>query len=322
MEYPERLSKTRFPVNRLRNLASQQCQSPYALLHDIDFTVHPRPTKKHFSDLKTLFSNQTRRAVVLPAFTLKGNAKAHPPLDLLEDKAGLKTLLERDKAAPFNMFHLPETGKPLSGFYPAHGPTDFLRWFQEEAFYMIRSQTSKFPYYFEPYVLMRTADLISFDESFVFYGFNKVSFLHELAALGTEFFVHPELFVVHTFDHESDLHLSPEDVDLPCVGDEKKQFFKPSLGHSCIGYFLRRLHCAYGFSMQSLEFSPARTFEHAQELYTDNTTVIPCLPKCIYDVEQSLREQRNVRRFSLGCYRGEETYQPPTRSPCRKWNNL
>jgi len=322
IEYSDRLSRTRFPVNRLRNIASQQCQSPYALLLDIDFTVLPRLDNNFFSGFEHLFLNlTTRTALVLPAFRLTAKAEAHPTWDHWKTKSDLKSAIDRGDAVPFNMNSMPVAGGELSGFYPGHGPTDYARWIQEEDFYMIRSQTSKFPYYYEPYVLLRTADLIAFDESFVHYGFNKVSYIHELAAVGTEFVVHPELFLMHTFKHEGSMKVSAEDLDLPCTGDDVQTFYKASIGHSCIGYFLRRLRCAYGFGLSSLEFSPLRSYEHAYNLYTD-TTAVPCLKKCIYDSDPVLRQASNVRQFSSGIYLGEHIYEPPPRNPCGSWYDM
>ena len=53
---------------------------------------------------------------------------------------------------------------------------------------------------------MRASDedeLVSFDESFVTYGFNKISFIHELAANGFQLFVSLSSLIVHTNVHQS-----------------------------------------------------------------------------------------------------------------------
>ena len=50
-----------------------------------------------------------------------------------------------------------------------------------------RAANDRHPWYFEPYVVLRADEAIDFDESFVAYGFNKIAWITELAAIGFEF---------------------------------------------------------------------------------------------------------------------------------------
>jgi hypothetical protein len=320
LDYPEALGRIRFPVNRLRNIALKQCQSPYVLLHDIDFTVHPKLDMELLLQTESFFFNRsTRTAIVLPAFELHRKIESDFQWRMLRDKPGLDYLISKQVVVPFNMNSMPTSQEDLSGFYPGHSATDYPRWREAEDFYTIHYNTSAWPYYYEPYVLLRKTDVIGFDESFVHYGFNKISFLHELAAAGTEFVVHPNLFVVHTFDHEKSSHVSPKDLGLHSCDDENERssFYKASIGHSCIGYFLRRMECAYNFGLASLQFSPLRNYQHAEDLYTD-TTEVPCFHKCIYDMEETLRKPGEVQMYSSGENRGRYLYTPPARKPCAR----
>ena len=50
---------------------------------------------------------------------------------------------------------------------------------------------------FEPYVVVRASDIPEYDTRFVGFGWNKVSHVMELEALGFQWVVLPNAFMVH-----------------------------------------------------------------------------------------------------------------------------
>lgn len=50
---------------------------------------------------------------------------------------------------------------------------------------------------FEPYIVVRASDIPEYDTRFVGFGWNKVSHIMELEALGFQWVVLPNAFVVH-----------------------------------------------------------------------------------------------------------------------------
>ena len=106
-------------------------------------------------------------------------------LSTLERKTSKSTLLHMVNKGLVEPFH-------LARWFPGHGPTNFSKWYNSSEPYTIKWAPS-----FEPYVIVKLKDLPRFDERFVGYGYNKVSFFAELDALNCTFVVHHSTFVVH-----------------------------------------------------------------------------------------------------------------------------
>ena len=89
----------------------------------------------------------------------------------------------------------------------AHGPTNYTAFWEDnsEGTYRVfdRAANDRHPWYFEPYVVLRADEAIDFDESFVAYGFNKIAWITELAAIGFEFHSTRNAWVVHTNAHRT-----------------------------------------------------------------------------------------------------------------------
>ena len=93
----------------------------------------------------------------------------------------------RSEARPFQQKH----------YKDGHHVTDTERWYTAEEPYEV---TYQFGY--EPYLLLQ-APFPRYDERFIGYGQNKVSYGYELAAAGFAFHVLPDLFIVHHHEDET-----------------------------------------------------------------------------------------------------------------------
>ena len=133
-------------------------------------------------------------------------------LDINAEKSALLKLINQNVAQPFH----------FKQFFPGHRSTNFPMWYNSTEPYMI-----KWAFHFEPYVIVKLNGLPLFDERFIGYGFNKVSFFMELDAMNYKMAVHPSAFVVHVphpfssdkvrFDHNQNKYMT-------CIRKRKKKF--------------------------------------------------------------------------------------------------
>lgn len=180
-----------------------------------------------------------------------------------------------------------------------HAPTNYEKfWTDEDALepYPFGGETRKHPYYYEPYLIMRASMAIPFDESFVTYGFNKISQAHELAAAGYEFSVLRSAWTVHTNTHRTRAMNNLEGEDLAqCFRHPagSNDFRIARIGHSCIPAFIRRMECAYGFTLDDLEF---RGGKPPQDLLfrLESDENIVCFGGCVTDIEPAPRTPGRV----------------------------
>ena len=187
---------TMYPVNMLRNVAMKYVQTPYVFILDADFSPFGN---FNFLPLQ-IVHDSLPQAVVIPAFEMSNSNEylfiflfnfsfhftIHSRLSELGATAEKSILLDFIKkkgiVKPFHM----------AKWFPGHGPTNFSKWYNSSEPYTI-----KWAPFFEPYVIVKLKHLPRFDERFVGYGYNKVSFFDELYALNYTFVVHPSSFVVH-----------------------------------------------------------------------------------------------------------------------------
>ncbi|EGD74117.1 Gyltl1b protein [Salpingoeca rosetta] len=185
-----------YPINRLRNMAISLCRTPYFLHLDVDFSFrsdlhavlgrHVRAVSIGELNIEASMGAARGTALVVPAFE-SVSYKRHVP----DTKERLLWELSTGQMQPFRVSEWPQ----------GHSATDFARWKQADAPYLIQHQSG-----FEPYlVLPKTAP--PFDETFLGFGWNKVSHIEELVAARFNLFVVPDAYVVHTPHHASaDLH--------------------------------------------------------------------------------------------------------------------
>ena len=190
-------------------------------------------------------------------------------------------------------------GFQLNYFPIAHRPSNYTRWFANESNAPYRVATHKHPYYYEPYLILRADAALQFDESFVTYGFNKISYAHELSAAGFEFYVTKNAWTVHTNVHASRAMENSVGKDLercqkhPARSNDHRI---ARIGHSCIPAFIRRLKCAYGFTLNDVEFNGDPSAPPPSDLMfrlaSDENIV--CFAGCVTDLEDAPRTPSSV----------------------------
>ncbi|XP_034249956.1 LARGE xylosyl- and glucuronyltransferase 1-like isoform X1 [Thrips palmi] len=166
-----------YPVNLLRNVGLQQVDTPYVFLSDVDFL----PMYGLYSTLKKSIQSQKlqneKKALVIPAFETQRYRITFP-----QNKADLLHMLDMGTLFTFR-YHVWTKG---------HAPTNFAKWRTATTPYKVLWEAD-----FEPYIAVRASDIPEYDTRFVGFGWNKVSHIMELEALGFQWVVLPNAFVVH-----------------------------------------------------------------------------------------------------------------------------
>ena len=150
---------------------------------------------------------------------------------------------------------------------------------------------SRHPYYYEPWIILRADvdDMPAFDESFVTYGFNKISWIHELAADGYKLFVSLSSWMVHTNIHPNRGSQTSGEMLQRCknTANTGKDFRISRIGHSCIPKFLKRIDCAYNFGLERVQW-PTSNDSVPERYLVDtmrNESRIACFGGCVTDQE-------------------------------------
>ena len=166
-----------YPVNYLRNVALQQVHTPFVFLADIDFL----PMSGLYDYLRKAASMmdiaQTKKALVVPAFETQRYRFTFP-----SSKAELLSMLDMGTLFTFRYHVWPQ----------GHAPTNFPKWRTATTPYKVNWEHD-----FEPYIVVPKDLTPLYDQRFVGFGWNKVSHIVELDALGFEFVVLPNAFIIH-----------------------------------------------------------------------------------------------------------------------------
>lgn len=164
-----------YPINLLRNVALRNVNTPYVFLADIDFIS--------MKDLYYIIKNQIRtiknldkKALIVPAFETQRYKSRIP-----KNKQQLLKMLDIKEIFPFRH----------DVWAAGHSPTNYTKWRTSFTMYKVDWQPD-----FEPYIVVKS-DVVSYDQSFMGFGWNKVSHIMELNAQGYEFFVLPNCFIMH-----------------------------------------------------------------------------------------------------------------------------
>ncbi|XP_015792093.1 LARGE xylosyl- and glucuronyltransferase 1 [Tetranychus urticae] len=166
-----------YPINHLRNIALRQVKTPFVFLTDVDFL----PMFGLYEYLKrsvaalALESND-KKALVVPAFETQRYRISFP-----RTKADLLNMLDLGTLFTFR-YHVWTRG---------HASTDYQKWRTATRPYKISWEQD-----FEPYIVVKK-DVVEYDSRFVGFGWNKVSHIMQLHAIGYQFIVLPNAFIVH-----------------------------------------------------------------------------------------------------------------------------
>ncbi|XP_060032494.1 xylosyl- and glucuronyltransferase LARGE2 isoform X2 [Erinaceus europaeus] len=176
-----------YPVNQLRNVALAQALTPYVFLSDIDFL----PAYSLYDYLRTSIEqlelgSRRKAALVVPAFET-----LHYRFGFPSSKAELLALLDSGSLHTFRYHEWPR----------GHAPTDYARWREARAPYLVQWAAD-----YEPYVVV-PRDCPHYDPRFMGFGWNKVAHIVELDAQQYELLVLPEAFIVH-LPHTPSLDIS------------------------------------------------------------------------------------------------------------------
>jgi glycosyltransferase-like protein LARGE len=172
-----------YPVNYLRNVALRQVQTQFVFLVDIDFL----PMSDLYDYARRILATESiaatfgvtstdKLALIVPAFETQ-----RYKLNFPASKADVLTMLQDGSLFTFR-YHLWPQGQAA---------TNYSQWKTATEPYKVVWQSD-----FEPFVIVpRTVP--RYDERFVGFGWNKVSHIMELDAVGFTFVVLPEAFIVH-----------------------------------------------------------------------------------------------------------------------------
>ena len=163
-----------YPINYLRNVALDNVQTPYTFLSDIDFL----PMNGLYLYLKEAIKvlGADKRAFIVPAFETLLYRFKFPA-----SKSELLKMLENGAIFTFR-YHVWKAG---------HSATNYDHWKSTTVPYRV-----SWSHDYEPYIVVRS-DALKYDERFVGFGWNKVSYIMELDAQGYEFVVLPDPFIIH-----------------------------------------------------------------------------------------------------------------------------
>ena len=163
-----------YPINYLRNVALDNVQTPYVFLSDIDFLPMYGLYEYLKEAIKILGANE--RVFVIPAFETLLYRFKFP-----QNKDELLKMLDHRSIFTFR-YHVWKVG---------HAPTNYAHWRNASIPYKVSWSPD-----YEPYVVVKS-DAQRYDQRFVGFGWNKVSYIMELDARGYEFVVLPDPFIIH-----------------------------------------------------------------------------------------------------------------------------
>ena len=163
-----------YPINYLRNVALDNVQTPYSFLSDIDFL----PMNGLYPYLKEAIKvlGADKRAFIVPAFETLFYRFKFPT-----SKSELLRMLENHSIFTFR-YHVWKAG---------HSATNYEHWKNATVPYRVSWSRD-----YEPYIVVRS-NALRYDERFIGFGWNKVSYVMELDAQRYEFVVLPDPFIIH-----------------------------------------------------------------------------------------------------------------------------
>lgn len=190
-----------YPVNRLRNVALSLALTEFIAFVDADFSVPEQMYENLMKHIRRFDrSSELKTALVIPAF--QTNLHFLP-----STKASMKSAIRKKTVKAFQQ----------DGYPSGHYATNTKRWLDSDRPYEI-----SYRFGYEPFLVLRRPAPY-YDERFVGYGQNKVSYAYELAARNYRFVVLPDVYIIHTYD-ESETNKKRKDwtVGWSCWRDFAK----------------------------------------------------------------------------------------------------
>lgn len=172
-----------YPINRLRNIALNNAITPYVFMTDVDFLPTPNLYAYLKSVIKKMNDDDGREslgglALVIPAFENNEYKFEYPN--------GKGELIKQMDLGTISIFR--------DSIWPqGQAATDYERWKVATKPYKIDWKPE-----YEPFIVTNV-NVTRYDERFNGFGWNKVEHIMKLAALGYQFYVLPEAFLVHQF---------------------------------------------------------------------------------------------------------------------------
>ncbi|KAF2077483.1 hypothetical protein CYY_001182 [Polysphondylium violaceum] len=173
-----------YPINYLRNVAIDYSRTDYVFVLDIDFV--PSPNAHHIMrealQNNPALLNDPKSVIAVAPFEIDGYDLDNT-YRLPDNKETMISLIAQDAARQIHVRFAPE----------AHEATDYKSWETATDIYK-----ATYMNHWEPYTVFRKTAL-QFDPRFSGYGWDKVSHSYHLSLLGYNFYVFPEVFIVHLY---------------------------------------------------------------------------------------------------------------------------
>lgn len=164
-------------INALRNVAVRMTKSEFVLLLDVDMV----PSAREFDcwratvrkgDVRETLVKGMRRAIIAP---------------VLVSDVGVRPVKDKEE-----MIHGMGRGVVTAYCLASQRGTRIKRWIRA-----VEGRRTRMLAGDEPYAIVRRDEMRAFDERFVGYGFNKVSWATAMTAWGWEFYVADRVMVTH-----------------------------------------------------------------------------------------------------------------------------
>lgn len=187
-----------YPVNRLRNLAMSHVKTSHALMIDVDFVLSSDLYQTLHLHRETL-SGDHLNALVVPAFELskvcdpkRAPCAAHNLAKLPKTKDALLKLYETVRLPKL---HVAQFNRDTN--FHGHSSTRYTDWITQPARQLLHIECVTSDRY-EPYIVVRHCQsLPPFQEAFVGFGQNKITWIQQVLRMGYKFYQIGEGFVIH-----------------------------------------------------------------------------------------------------------------------------
>ncbi|EFN87121.1 LARGE xylosyl- and glucuronyltransferase 1 isoform X2 [Harpegnathos saltator] len=197
-----------YPINYLRNTAMSYVSTPFIFQLDIDFLPQLGLHENIMGYINKLDINESDKiALIVPAFETERYR-----FDFPANKEELLKFLKRGVLYTFR-YHVWTQG---------HAATNYSVWRSSSEPYEVSWEPD-----FEPYIVV-SKSAPRYDTRFIGFGWNKVSYVTHLTALGYKYIVLPDTFIIHR-PHAPSLDIGKfrsDSVYRRCLKRLKDEFVK------------------------------------------------------------------------------------------------